>query len=243
MSLSLWSELCPQRSISHQDSWSKQRLRLRPKVGPAYPITTATLPLRPLLFCHCIMGMEFHPYKQPIHESWSTNMKQRDTFVNAYFLCASSMRTMRQGQYLLKFNDKFESVKINLLWNWSDNLKFSLVFSSQFQRAPFASATLGVGACLSYLSYYVMSQRSAKLLNGTKAHGSWSFSAIHILSFYIYVLVRLYSQSEHYGGLLSPDDNPIKIQGKKRQELMSYLWKMLHFPQHSLHYQSFDYAE
>lgn len=33
--------------------------------------------------------------------------------------------------------------------------------------------------------------------------------------FYIYSLVRMYSQNEYSGGLLSPDDNPIRMQGKK----------------------------
>lgn len=54
-------------------------------------------------------------------------------------------------------------------------------------------------------------------------------------------------ESEHYEGLPSPRCNPIKKKkkGKKKQELISYLSKMLHFPSslrtHSQHYQSFDY--
>lgn len=60
--------------------------------------------------------------------------------------------------------------------------------------------------------------------------------------FRIYFRVCTDSQSEHYEGLPSPD----VIQSKK-QELISYLSKMLHFPSslrvHSQHYQSFDYPQ
>lgn len=56
-------------------------------------------------------------------------------------------------------------------------------------------------------------------------------------------LVCIDSQIEHYEGLPSPD----VIQSNKKQELISYLCGMLHFPsslrRHSQHYQSFDYPE
>lgn len=61
--------------------------------------------------------------------------------------------------------------------------------------------------------------------------------------FGIYFLVCIDFQIEHYEGLPSPD----VIQSNKKQELISYLCKMLHFPSSlrrpSQHYQSFDYPE
>lgn len=88
-----------------------------------------------------------------------------------------------------------------------------------------------------------MSQRRPKLLNGTKAHSSWSFSAIHILSFSKYFVARVHSQNEYDGGLLSPDDNPIKIQGKKAGTDALSLEDAAFPPSTALHYQSFDYGE
>lgn len=65
---------------------------------------------------------------------------------------------------------------------------------------------------------------------------------------HIYFLVCVGSESEHYEGLPLPGCNPIKRKKKKKkQELISYLSKMLHFLSslrtHSQHYQSFDYPE
>lgn len=56
-------------------------------------------------------------------------------------------------------------------------------------------------------------------------HSSESFSAIHILLSCIFFLVPACRPPAP-----PPRCNPIKIQGKKRQQLISYLWKMLLSP-------------